>query len=192
MTKEKLPISVVLLTRNEELNIKDCLQSCAFADELIVVDDGSTDKTVEIAQELGAKVFNRSLAGDWGAQKTFGMQQASQPWLLLIDADERVSSKLRDSIRQVLSDSLQKRAYMIQRENHFVSGSATHGCLRPDWVLRFCRERELRLSERCMKVLNRRSQEIDYPGGLFISHTAIGTPITGNRSLQQTGCRQIS
>ena len=64
-------------------------------------------------QELGAKVFNRSLAGDWGAQKTFGMQQASQPWLLLIDADERVSSKLRDSIRQVLSDSLQKRAYMI-------------------------------------------------------------------------------
>ncbi len=51
MAKEKFPISVVLLTRNEELNIKDCLQSCAFAEELIVVDDGSTDKTVEIAQE---------------------------------------------------------------------------------------------------------------------------------------------
>lgn len=137
MTKEKLPISVVLLTRNEELNIKDCLRSCDFAQEFIVVDDGSTDKTVEIAQELGAKVFNRSLAGDWGAQKTFAMQQASQPWLLLIDADERVSSELQDSIHQALSDSKQKRAYMIQRENHFVSGSATHGCLRPDWVLRF-------------------------------------------------------
>ena len=127
MTKEKLPISVVLLTRNEEFNIKDCLQSCDFAKEFIVVDDGSLDKTVPIAQSFGAKVFSRSLAGDWGAQKTFGIQQASQPWLLLIDADERISSELQNSIRQVLSDTSQKRAYMIQRENHFVSGVATHG-----------------------------------------------------------------
>ena len=61
---EKLPISVVLLTRNEEHNVRECLQSCDFARELIVVDDNSTDRTAEIAEELGAKVFKRSLSGD--------------------------------------------------------------------------------------------------------------------------------
>lgn len=133
---EKLPISVVLLTRNEALNVRDCLNSCDFARELIVVDDGSTDDTVAIAEELGAKVFRRCLNGDWGAQKTFGIQQATQPWLLLLDADERVSPRLSASIRDLFRKPQEKRAYWIQRENHFVSGNATHGCLRPDWVLR--------------------------------------------------------
>lgn len=136
MSEQKLPISVVLLTRNEEVNVRDCLQSCAFAQELIVVDDGSTDRTVEIAQELGAKIFYRSLNGDWGAQKTFGMQQASQPWLLLMDADERVTPTLCESIRRALEQNKSKQAYYIQRENHFISGTVNHGCLRPDWVLR--------------------------------------------------------
>lgn len=136
MKNEKLPISVVLLTRNEELNIKDCLQSCDFAKEFIVVDDGSTDKTIELAREFGAKVFNRSLDGDWGAQKMYAIEQASQPWLLLMDADERVSAQLRQSIRQVFSEAREKKAYRFQRENHFISGKATHGILRPDWVLR--------------------------------------------------------
>lgn len=136
MKNEKLPISVVLLTRNEELNIKDCLQSCDFAKEFIVVDDGSTDKTIELAREFGAKIFNRSLDGDWGAQKMYAIEQASQPWLLLMDADERVSVQLRQSIHQVFSEAREKKAYRFQRENHFISGKATHGILRPDWVLR--------------------------------------------------------
>lgn len=134
MQEKKLPISVVLLTRNEERNVRECLESCGFASEIIVVDDDSTDGTVAIATELGAKIFLRSLNGDWGAQKTFGIQQATQPWLLLIDADERVSPQLKSSIYRALQQ--EKRAYLIQRENHFVSGTATHGCLRPDWVLR--------------------------------------------------------
>lgn len=136
MTNEKLPISVVLLTRNEEHNIKDCLQSCDFAKEFIVVDDGSTDKTIELAREFGAEVFNRSLDDDWGAQKTYAIEQASQPWILLMDADERVSAQLRQSIHRVFSEAREKKAYRFQRENHFISGKATHGILRPDWVLR--------------------------------------------------------
>ena len=132
---EKLPISVVLLTRNEALNVGDCLRSCNFAQELIVIDDGSTDGTVAISEELGAKVFHRPLNGDWGAQKTFGIQKASLPWVFLIDADERVTPLLQQSLRRAIQGQ-KRRAYRVQRENHFASGSATHGILRPDWVLR--------------------------------------------------------
>lgn len=66
MKNSRLPISVVLLTRNEERNVSECLQSCDFAEEIVVVDDDSTDQTVAIAESMGAKVFHRSLNGDWG------------------------------------------------------------------------------------------------------------------------------
>ena len=64
-------VSVLILARNEENNIKDCIESCNFADEVIVIDDNSTDKTKEIAEQLGARVINRSMNGDWGGQQTF-------------------------------------------------------------------------------------------------------------------------
>ena len=136
MTENKLPVSIVLLARNEEINIRDCLNTCSFAQEIIVIDDGSSDQTVKIATELGAKVFFRSMDGDWGAQQTYGIEQATQPWLFLLDADERVTRLLRDSIRTIVEGDDRTRSYMVQRENHFVSGTATHGALRPDWVLR--------------------------------------------------------
>ena len=69
MKNSRLPISVVLLTRNEESNVSECLQSCDFAEEIVVVDDDSTDQTVAIAESMGAKVFHRSLNGDWGGSE---------------------------------------------------------------------------------------------------------------------------
>ncbi len=142
---EKLPISVVLLTRNEEHNVRECLQSCDFARELIVVDDGSTDRTVETAKELGAKVFSRALNGDWGAQKTFGIEQACEPWVLIIDADERVTPSLKDEIEAVLQSTAPEQAYKIQRHNRLVTGRAEHGILRPDWVLRLLPRKNARV-----------------------------------------------
>lgn len=136
MAENKLPVSVVLLARNEEINIRACLESCAFANEIIVIDDGSTDETVSIATELGAKIFHRSMNGDWGAQQTYGIQQATQPWVFLLDADERVTPQLEQSIRKVVDADNRDASYMVQRENHFLSGSVAHGALRPDWVLR--------------------------------------------------------
>ena len=82
-------VSVLILARNEENNIKDCIESCNFADEVIVIDDNSTDKTKEIAEQLGARVINRSMNGDWGGQQTFAIQQAKYEWIFFIDADER-------------------------------------------------------------------------------------------------------
>ena len=135
MSSEKLNVSVVLLTKNEEHNIDACLGSCSFAKEIIVVDDESTDGTVAKAKAFGAKVFTRALAGNWGEQQTFAISKASCEWVFLIDADERVSPLLTQNLAKTLEQNPQK-AFWIQRENHYNSGRKAHGILRPDWVMR--------------------------------------------------------
>jgi glycosyltransferase involved in cell wall biosynthesis len=87
-------ISAVIITKNEEENIKRCLQSLSWCDEIIVVDDDSTDKTVEIAKKSGAKVYNRTMNSDFSAQRNFGLEKAKGDWVLFIDADEKVTSAL--------------------------------------------------------------------------------------------------
>ena len=131
----KLPVSIILIAKNEEHNLEDCLNSCSFASEIILVDDNSEDKTVEIAKKFGARVFTRALNGDWGSQQTFAIQQATMPWLFLIDADERCSDALCEEIKKAV-DSGDKYAYLIRRENRFHHNKATHGVLRADYVSR--------------------------------------------------------
>ena len=132
----KLPISVILLTHNEEKNIADCLGSCKFAREIIVVDDESADQTVEIAGTFdGVKVFHRALNGDFAAQKDFAIAQAECDWLFFIDADERVTPELAEFIKKAVSEN-EKYCYWIQRENHFQNMVVKHGTMRPDWVPR--------------------------------------------------------
>ena len=97
-------LSVIVITRNEQVNIEDCLLSLNFADEIIVLDNESTDETVAIARRLGAIV---SVTADWpgfGNQKNRALALASGDWVLSIDADERVTPELRDEIRAVVSD----------------------------------------------------------------------------------------
>ena len=131
----KKGISVVLLTRNEERNVEACLRSCTFADEIIVVDDGSTDKTVALAEACGARVFHRALDGDWGAQKNFAIAQATRHWVFLIDADERVTPDLAGKIEECVARG-EDWAYWVQRHNRFKHIRAEHGTMRPDWVCR--------------------------------------------------------
>lgn len=129
-------VSVLILTRNEEKHIRDCIESCLpVADEVIVIDDGSTDQTVAIAETLGAKVVQHALAQDWAQQRMFAISQASCEWILFVDADERVSSDLAQEIRNVIRADI-KKSFTIQRENVFHYNRATHGVLRPDRVLR--------------------------------------------------------
>ena len=128
-------VSVLILTRNEEKHIRACIESClSVADEVIVIDDGSTDQTVAIAEELGARVIPHAMNGDWGAQQTFAISQATCHWIFFIDADERCSPELCEEIKQVVQGK--DIAYLIQRENRFHHNKATHGVLRPDYVCR--------------------------------------------------------
>lgn len=135
VAQEKIPLSIVIVARNEEARLDSCLQSCQFASEIILIDDNSEDKTVEIALSYGAKVFHRSLDGDWGKQQTFAIKKATQPWLFLLDCDEQISPRLKKEISLIV-DKNEKFGFKVQRENHFKHFKASHGTLRPDWVLR--------------------------------------------------------
>lgn len=74
-------VSVLILAKNEERNIEDCIKSCSFAQEIIVIDDYSIDATKVISEGLGARVIQRGMNGDWGGQQTFAIQQASNKWI---------------------------------------------------------------------------------------------------------------
>ena len=128
-------ISLLILAKNEELNVKECIESCPFADEIIVIDDNSDDKTKEIAESLGAKVINRSMNGDWGGQQTFAIQQASCELIFFIDADERCTPELSTEIKNTVAKG-DKYGYWVRRINHFKHKVVKHGPLSPDWVCR--------------------------------------------------------
>ena len=93
-------ISAVILTKNEENNIADCMESLAFCDEIIVVDSDSTDRTEAIAKKMGAMVYTRSLDNNFSNLRNFGLSKATHEWVFFVDADERVSSSLRDEIKE--------------------------------------------------------------------------------------------
>ena len=91
-------ISAVVLTKNEEENIVDCLESLSWCNEIVVIDDNSEDRTIEIAKNYGAKVFVNSLQNDFSKQRIFGLSKATNDWVLFVDADERVSEVLASEI----------------------------------------------------------------------------------------------
>lgn len=93
-----MPLSVIILTRNEEANIRECLKAVSWADEILVVDSGSSDRTPEIARERGARVVEHPMK-DFADQRNYAMDQATGDWVLFIDADERVTPELADEIK---------------------------------------------------------------------------------------------
>lgn len=128
-------VSVLILARNEEANLKECIGSCSFAADIVVIDDNSTDNTVALAESLGARVVNHALNGDYGAQENFAIAQARCPWIFIIDADERCSPELAAEIGQVVGDNA-VGAYWIKRKTMLRHYQVGHGPLRPDYVLR--------------------------------------------------------
>jgi glycosyltransferase involved in cell wall biosynthesis len=113
-------LSVIIITKNEEKNIRRCLESVKFADEIILVDSGSTDKTLEIAREFTSNIHSTDWPG-YGQQKNRALNLATKDWLLSLDADEEVSSDLQKKIKWVLSASTSSDAYKIFRPVIFMN-----------------------------------------------------------------------
>lgn len=108
-------ISVVILTRNEEQNIKKCLESVKWCDEIVVVDDDSSDKTIEIAKKYKTAVYINSLNADFSAQRNFGLSKAKNEWVLFIDSDEVVS----DALAYEISNAIELKDQNLRNFNGF-------------------------------------------------------------------------
>lgn len=128
-------VSVLILAKNEERFIGACIKSVkGFADEIIVIDDLSTDATAQIASELGARVIQHALNGDWGGQQTFAIQQATCDWVFFIDADERATPALTAEIKKVLAADDKGIAWRTARLSYFWGQPLRHGGWFPDYV----------------------------------------------------------
>jgi len=133
----KIPISVAIIAKNEQSNLPDCLKSVMFAEQIVVVDSGSTDDTVRIARELGCDVFIESWRGGFGAQKQYAIDQCRHPWILVLDADERIPQETASVIEKVVSERTnQAFGYSFPRKNYFQGKWIKHAGWWPDRVVR--------------------------------------------------------
>lgn len=142
-----MQLSVIIITRNEETNIGDCLKSVAFADEVIVLDNASSDRTREIATSLGARVH---VAPDWpgfGPQKNRALALAQGEWVLSIDADERVTPALREEMLGWLARPDAPNGYSIPRSSWFCGRFIRHSGWTPDYVDRLFKVGTARFSD---------------------------------------------
>lgn len=112
-------ISVTIITHNEEENIEDCLKSVRWADEIVVVDSYSTDKTVEICKKYKVKTVKNKWLG-YSNQKNLAIDKARNEWILSIDADERITKELLDEIRKEFEKDIPIDGFYIARKNFFL------------------------------------------------------------------------
>ncbi len=142
-----MPLSVVLITLNAGSQLEACLASVkSIASEIVLVDSGSDDRTLTIAAQYGAKVIQQDWLG-FGPQKQFAVEQATHDWVLCLDADERVSDDLRQSLVSLLSEQPAQSAYQFPRCNRFMGRYLRFGEGYPDWSLRLFDRRSARWSE---------------------------------------------
>lgn len=139
-------LSVAIIARNEERNLRACLASVAFADEIVVVDHASTDRTVSIAREHGARVIETSNWPGFGAQKNRALDACTGEWILSLDADERVSPQLRGEIECVLAQP-RFDVYEMPRRSTYCGRFMRHGGWHPDYVRRLLRRGAARFSD---------------------------------------------
>ncbi|MEN3038680.1 MAG: glycosyltransferase family 2 protein [Candidatus Kryptonium sp.] len=138
MEKSRKTLSVVIITGNEEKNIADCLESVKWADEIIIVDSESKDKTVEIARKYTDKIFVKKWEG-YAIQKQFAIEKATGDWILSLDADERVTQELRAEIEKTLENETEYDGFYIPRKNFFLDKWIKSCGWYPDYQLRLFR-----------------------------------------------------
>ena len=139
------PLSVAIITLNEEANLARTLASVHWAAEILVVDSGSSDRTVDIARSFGATVLQRPWPG-FAAQKNFALAQCTEPWVLSLDADEELSPELQGEIQMLLAGTPPADAFHLKRRNLFLGRWIKHGGFYPDPKLRLFRRASAHLT----------------------------------------------
>ncbi|MCK6429100.1 MAG: glycosyltransferase family 2 protein [Burkholderiaceae bacterium] len=141
-----LRLSVAIIARNEERNLPACLASVAFADEIVVVDHASSDRTVPIARECGARVVETADWPGFGAQKNRALDACTGEWILSLDADERVTPALRGEIERALAQP-RFEVYDMPRLSTYCGRFMRHGGWHPDYVRRLFKRGAARFSD---------------------------------------------
>jgi len=139
-------LSIIIITLNEAENIRECLESIAWADEIIVVDSGSEDETIAICREFTDKVIINTQWPGFGPQKNLALDHATGDWVFSIDADERVTSSLKKEIEDVLN-ATGSHIYSVPRQAFFLGKAMNHGGWWPDYVARLFRRECARFSD---------------------------------------------
>lgn len=170
MAESKTPVSVLILAKNEEKNIGDCLASVQWAAEIVVIDDNSTDRTPEIAREMGARVVTRALNGDWGAQQTFAIAQASCDWIYILDSDERVTPRLAEKLQELVKADDRRYAYCHARLNYFWEKPLRHGGWFPDYVVRLLPQKGTYVKGLVHQQICHECEEKHLPADLYVVH----------------------
>lgn len=128
-------ITAIIPTLNEEIHIENAIKSVNFADEIIVIDSYSTDKTVKLAEKHNVKIIKREF-DDFSSQKNYAISQAKHSWIYILDADERVSKKLKKELLKTLEDPRDFVGFNIKRNTHFAGKSIKYGGVQSDAVIR--------------------------------------------------------
>lgn len=135
----KIPLSVAIITKNEEKNLSRCLESVSFADDIVIVDSGSTDRTEQIARQFNARWFVETWKG-YGPQKNSAISKCTHDWVLVLDADERIPPETAEKIIKVLSGTDLADAYVFRRKNFFHGKWIRYADWWPDEVTRLLRK----------------------------------------------------
>lgn len=141
MAKDKLPISALILTKNEQENIEDCLKQLSFLDEIILLDNGSQDRTLEIAKKFQCRVIT-SKEESFSTRRNMLARAAKNDWLLYIDADERLEEESIDEIKKAITAS-ENSSYTFKRKNIILGKWLKHGGWWPDYVPRLFKKSQL-------------------------------------------------
>ncbi|EOC0124716.1 glycosyltransferase family 2 protein [Cronobacter sakazakii] len=156
-------LSVVMIAKNAASLLPDCLASVAWADEIVVLDSGSSDDTVAVATAASAKVFTESDWQGYGIQRQRAQQYASGDYILMIDTDERVTPELAQAIRQVLEQPDPQAVYSIARRNLFLGRFMRHSGWYPDRVTRLYARERYRYND------NQVHESLDAPGARVVT-----------------------
>jgi glycosyltransferase involved in cell wall biosynthesis len=130
-------VAAIVLAKNEEANLQKCLESLSFCDEIVVIDDDSSDRSVAIAKKFKAKIIKHKLV-DFSSQRNWALSQVKTPWVLFVDADEVVTAELGDSIQELVKKN-EANGYLIHRVDYIWDHQFKHGDVGNVWLLRLAR-----------------------------------------------------